>query len=77
MRQSNLLLHFLSMVKFVVRSFGVEECLSRKCLPIEEDLILSYPFILFLYALIVFNTPSFYIFVLLHLSLHFFVLLYN
>ena len=37
MRQSNLLLHFLSMVKFVVRSFGVEECTSRKCLPIEEE----------------------------------------
>ena len=26
MRQSNLLLHFLRMVKFEVRSFGVEEC---------------------------------------------------
>ena len=37
----------------------------------------SFLFILFLYALIVFNTPFFYIFVLLHLSLHFFVLLYN
>ena len=37
----------------------------------------SFPFILFLYALIVFNTPFFYIFMLLHLSLHFFVLLYN
>ena len=37
MRQSNLLLLFLSMAKLVVRSFGVEECISRKCLPIEED----------------------------------------
>ena len=41
MRQPNLLLHFLSMVKFVVRSFGVEECLSRKCLPIEEVCLCS------------------------------------
>ena len=40
MRQSNLLLHFLSMVKFVVRSFGVKEWLSRKCLPIEEEVCL-------------------------------------
>ena len=37
MRQSNLLLHFLRMVKFIVRSFGVEECLSRKYLPTEEE----------------------------------------
>ena len=35
-RQSNLLLHFFKMLKLLLRSLGAEECLRRKCWPMDE-----------------------------------------
>ena len=37
MRPSNLLVHFINTLKFLVRSFGAKECLSRKCFPIDDE----------------------------------------
>ena len=34
--QSNLFVHVIKTLKFIVRSFGAKECLSRKCLPTDE-----------------------------------------
>ena len=38
-RQSNLFLHFLRTLKFSLMSLGMEPCtcVTRKCLPIDED----------------------------------------
>ena len=36
-RQSNLFVYFIKTLKFFVRSLRAKECLSRKCLPIDEE----------------------------------------
>ena len=58
----------------IYEMFFLNEVLTYNVIQLVRKFLNSFPFILFLYALIVL-IPVFYIFMLLHLSLHFFVLL--
>ena len=63
-RQSNLLLHFFKMLKLLLRSLGAEECLTRKCWPMDE----LAPF--FLHALFHSFTIFKHSFIVLNIFLH-------
>ena len=61
MRQSNLLLHFLRMAKFEVRSFGVEECLSRKFNSPLFNIFMLFTFVTSLFYYIISAYVNFYL----------------